>query len=452
MPGRVEESRLQPARFVVAVVSAVLLVLSAPFMGEARHWLRETFPAQFVTIVGAAVGLAALIAIAIALSRIRDRRIARYGLVVAAIVLAVTYSARSSIGNAESDVVEHVHFIEYGVVTWLFYRAWLPLGDGGVILLPLVAGLAVGTCEEWYQWFLPARVGELRDIFLNAAAIVSGLLLSVAMAPPPRFALRISRRSLSHVFGVSALLGVLLTGFLNSVHVGYEIADSDVGTFRSIYSAGELEALARDRVREWATNPPVARPPRLSREDQYMSEGLLHVQERNRRWGAGEVTEAWFENRILEKYFPPVLDTPSYISKTGLRWPSEQRADGERRSSKDSRGVHQPRAGRVPDLHVAEVRVLHDLRGRGVYARAGCGRDCAAPAAVTRPQRSRLHSRALSSTDDPRTQARHGAWHVSLSRGWCGMASSSASCVSADGRHVAPAAGTRGSGMALPGA
>ena len=267
---------------------------------------------------------------------------------MAAIVLAVTYSARSSIGNAESDVVEHVHFIEYGVVTWLFYRAWLPLGDGGVILLPLVAGLAVGTCEEWFQWFLPARVGELRDIFLNAAAIVSGLLLSVAMAPPPRFAPRISRRSLSHVFGVGALLGVLLTGFLNSVHVGYEIADSDVGTFRSIYSASELDALARDRVREWATNPPVARPPRLSREDQYMSEGLLHVQERNRRWGAGEVTEAWFENRILEKYFPPVLDTPSYISKTGLRWPSEQRADGERRSSKDSRAFISHAQGEFP--------------------------------------------------------------------------------------------------------
>lgn len=331
MSGTVEGSRLQAARFVVAVVSSVLLVLSAPFMGEARHWLRETFPAQFVTIVGVAVGLTALIAIAIALSRIRDRRPARYGLVVAAIVLAVTYSARSSIGNAESDVVEHVHFIEYGVVTWLFYRAWLPLGDAGVILLPLIGGLAVGTCEEWFQWFLPARVGELRDIFLNAAAIVSGLLLSVAIAPPPGFALRISRRSVSHVFGVSALLGVLMTGFLNSVHVGYEIADPDVGTFRSIYTAGELEALARARVREWATNPPVARPPRLSREDQYMSEGLLHVQERNRRWEGGDTRAAWSENLILEKYYAPVLDTPSYISKTGHRWPAGQRTDAEQR-------------------------------------------------------------------------------------------------------------------------
>src|SRR4029453_4573153 len=181
MPGAVEGSRLNPRRFVVAVVSSVLLVLSAPFMGEARHWLRETFPAQFVTIVGSVVALAALFAIAVAFSRIKDHRASIYVCVCVAVSLAVGYSARSSIGNPESDVVEHVHFIEYGLVTWLFYRAWLPLGDAAVILLPVLAGLAVGTCEEWFQWFLPARVGELRDIFLNGAAIASGLLLSIAI-------------------------------------------------------------------------------------------------------------------------------------------------------------------------------------------------------------------------------------------------------------------------------
>jgi hypothetical protein len=348
MPGAVEGSRLNPRAFVVAVVSSVLLVLSAPFMGEARHWLRATFPAQFVTIVGSVVALAALIAIAVAFSRIRDHRAARYALVCAAVALAVGYSARSSIGNPESDVVEHVHFIEYGLVTWLFYRAWLPLGDAAVILLPMLAGLAVGTCEEWFQWFLPARVGELRDIFLNGAAIVSGLLLSSAIAPPAALAFRLNRRSLSHMFGVSALLAALLSGFLNSVHLGYEIADSDTGTFRSIYTASELEVLARDRVREWASNPPIVRPARLSREDQYMSEGLLHVQERNRRWDAGAITEAWFENRILEKYFAPVLDSPSYISKTGLRWPSEQRADGDRRAAKDARAFVSHAQGEFP--------------------------------------------------------------------------------------------------------
>ena len=53
-----------------------------------------------------------------------------------------------------------------------------------------------------------------------------------------------------------------------------------------------------------------------------MSEGLLHVQERNRRWEAGDIRAAWSENLILEKYYAPVLDTPSYISRTGHRWPA----------------------------------------------------------------------------------------------------------------------------------
>jgi VanZ family protein len=348
MRAAAEEPRLERARFVVAIAASFLLVVSSPFMGEARHWLRETFPAHFVTIVGGAVALAALIAVAIAFGRIRDHRPARYGLVVAAVVLAVAYSVRSSIGNPESDVVEHVHFIEYGIVTWLFYRAWRPLGDLGVLMLPFLAGLTVGTCEEWFQWFLPARVGELRDIFLNAAAIVSGLLMSVAIGPPSSLVLAMGRRSRAHVFGTSAVLTALLAAFLNSVHVGYEIADAEAGTFRSIFTTSELDALARDRAARWASDPPIARPARLSREDQYMSEGLLHVQERNRRWDGGQPAAAWFENRILEKYFAPVLNTPSYVSRTGLRWPPEQRADAERRSSADPAGFRSSAQGEFP--------------------------------------------------------------------------------------------------------
>jgi hypothetical protein len=228
-----------------------------------------------------------------------------------------------------------VHFVEYGLVTWLFYRAWLGLGDAGVLVLPLLAGLAVGTVEEWFQWFLPARVGELRDIFLNGAAIVTGLLFSAAIRPPGRLMSGWRRRSLAHVFGVSALLAALLAGFLACVHVGYEIADAEAGRFRSIYQASELDRLARDRAVRWAANPPLVRPPRLSREDQYMSEGLQHVQERNRQWDAGHPAAAWFENRILERYFAPVLDTPSYVSRAGHRWPAGQQDDARRRVAEE---------------------------------------------------------------------------------------------------------------------
>jgi VanZ family protein len=322
--------------FVLATAASVLLILSAPFMGEARHWLRQTFPTHFVAIVGAAVGAAVLIAAGLAVARIRDHRVVRYGLIAAALALAVTYSIRSSSGNPESDVVEHVHFVEYGLVTWLFYRAWLGLGDAGVLILPVLAGLAVGTGEEWFQWFLPARVGELRDIFLNGAAIVTGLLFSVALRPPGRLASGAGPRALAHVFGVSALGAALMAGFLACVHVGYEIHDPETGTFRSIYRAPDLDRLAQDRTVEWAAHPPLERPPRLSREDQYMSEGLLHVQERNRQWDAGHPAAAWFENRILERYFVPVLDSPSYVSRTGHRWPAAQQADARQRLAGDA--------------------------------------------------------------------------------------------------------------------
>ncbi len=64
---------------------------------------------------------------------------------------------------------------------------------------------------------------------------------------------------------------------------------------------------------------------RLSREDHYLSEGWWHVEARNRASSAGHARAAWGENRILEAFFAPVLDTPSYISRTGHRWSAEQR-------------------------------------------------------------------------------------------------------------------------------
>jgi hypothetical protein len=57
-----------------------------------------------------------------------------------------------------------------------------------------------------------------------------------------------------------------------------------------------------------------------------MTEGVTHVQKRNELLVANDAAGAWRENLILEKYYTPVLDTPSYISRTGHRWSGEQRA------------------------------------------------------------------------------------------------------------------------------
>ena len=64
-----------------------------------------------------------------------------------------------------------------------------------------------------------------------------------------------------------------------------------------------------------------------------MTEGLQHVQARNTAWDRGDAFTAWRENRILERFFAAVLDTPSYVAREGHRWSAAQRADAAQRTA-----------------------------------------------------------------------------------------------------------------------
>ncbi|MCA1650487.1 MAG: VanZ family protein, partial [Acidobacteria bacterium] len=264
-------------RFVLATTVAALLVLSAPFIGQIRTSIRTAFPGQFVAIVGIVVGVAVVAGIVAALIRIRDCRALRYGTIAAALVIGIAYSASLGTGNPEVDAVERFHFVEYGLITLLFYRAWRPVNDGSVFVLPVLAGIVVGTLEEWVQWFIPARIGEVRDVVLNCVAIACGLLFSIGLDPPERLSLTLRRGSLRRI-GVAFVLATLVFAlFFHAVHLGYAVSSGEGITFRSRYGRDELKRIAAERAVSWKGQE-LAAPPRLSREDQYMSEGLWHVQ------------------------------------------------------------------------------------------------------------------------------------------------------------------------------
>lgn len=324
--------RLRPVRFVVAALVATAFVLSAPVAGSLRNQLRTSFPRQFVLIVGSVVGVLVAAAIVFALARIRERRAARYAAMAASLASAIAFARWHATGRAEIDVVELFHFVEYGIITLLFYRAWKPVADGSALILPVVAGLLVGTCEEWLQWFIPVRVGEMNDVFLNLAAILCGLVFSLAADPPERLTLALRPHSLRRIARFTALVVLVFAMFFATVHLGYEVVDEEIGSFTSRYSRPRLEQLAAEKRDEWRVHPLPLELHRVSREEQYMSEGVVHVQERNEAWTAGDVVTAWRENAILEKYYAPVVDTPSYVSRTGHRWPPEQRADAQARA------------------------------------------------------------------------------------------------------------------------
>jgi hypothetical protein len=157
------------------------------------------------------------------------------------------------------------------------------------------------------------------------------LTFSIAVDPPDTFSRQLRRGSQTRLGLAAAVVLLVLAAFVHAIHLGYEIRRDDIGSFKSRYRVERLEALAADRAARWRTDPPIVLR-RLSREDQYMDEGLWHVRRRNDAWTAGDYVTAWKENRILEEFFAPVLDTPSYVAAAGHRWQPEHRADAERRS------------------------------------------------------------------------------------------------------------------------
>jgi hypothetical protein len=283
-------------------------------------------------------------ALAVAVARIRDRRTIRYLTLSSSLLLGALYVVLDSLSFTEC-----FHFVEYGLLGWLFYRSvdasraprsspldqGLPPGsDGSVIVLPLLAGFIVGTVDEWFQWFIPIRAGEARDIVLDVVATVCGLLLALSVEPPHRLAIGLTKRSLRGVATCTGVAVIVFALFVISVHVGHDVRDPRIGTFRSRYTSSDLAELAQDRARRWAVEPPVALR-RLSREDQYLSEGLWRVQQRNLAWEAGDLSAAWRENLILETFYAPILDTQTYAGPDRHRWPADQRADVEMRPGVD---------------------------------------------------------------------------------------------------------------------
>ena len=329
-------------RWMAAIGLSLALVVSAPFVGDVQRWLERALGTAYVPAINLGVAAVTGLAIVGAAARIRDRRLARYALILAAVALAAVFAWRTGLTSARSSAVERFHFVEYGVITWLFYRATMTRRDqastalapgNAALFSPVACAFAVATGDEWLQHLAPGRIGELRDIFMNAAAIVCGLLVSVAVVPPGAATARAAATARRSTTIATAICAVGLATFIYTVHVGTLVADDEVA-FLSRFDAASLRRRAAGAGRADALAS-VA-------EDQYVTEAIWHVQARNAWWEAGDIPAAWGENRILEKYFAPML-------AAGHAWPPAQRADAERRLVSAGRPTpYRSHAERIP--------------------------------------------------------------------------------------------------------
>ena len=71
---------------------------------------------------------------------------------------------------------ERLHFIEYGVLAFLIYRALIPDFKNGLsYFAAFVITSFVGLGDEGIQYLLPNRYYQLKDVCLNSAGAALGL-------------------------------------------------------------------------------------------------------------------------------------------------------------------------------------------------------------------------------------------------------------------------------------
>jgi VanZ family protein len=307
-------------RFLPPLLLAAFILASAPFMGVLRDRLLEASPRAFAPLLGGAFALAALAAFLAAAARIRAHRLLRFAALAAALLLMAAQIAGCRTTQAEVDAVERIHLLEYGLLALLFYRAFFPLRDIPMLLLPVLAATLVGTIDEWVQWLVPVRTADVRDVGMNASAAGIGLLAALAVQPPGRIGWPGRPASWRLCAWLAAGTLMAFAGFYDAAHLGHEIRHPQAGRFRSYFDEPGLRAAARQRAEAWRRAPPTALHP-LALEDYFLTEGGWHIAQRNAALQQDDFRGAWQENRILEEFYAPVLELRSFTTGHPFRLP-----------------------------------------------------------------------------------------------------------------------------------
>jgi len=95
----------------------------------------------------------------------------------------------SRVSLANAVLRETGHVTGYGVLSWLFFRAWRATFRSSRAAAwalawsaaAFVMTAAVASLDEWHQTFLPSRTGAFRDVLLDSSAALAVQILLFAL-------------------------------------------------------------------------------------------------------------------------------------------------------------------------------------------------------------------------------------------------------------------------------
>jgi len=274
---------------------------------------------------------------------------------IAGIFALYTWTLRS---NPE----EAIHFIQYGVLGVLIFRALHHrLRDPSIYFAAAMLGIFFGVIDEMIQWIVPRRVFAYRDIGINILAVV---LIQAAIAfgiRPATVRGQIKATGMRYGFAAAAVVMLLLmfcvsntdgfkawyTTFIPEANViaevtaeyGFKIDDPDIGIIYSRLRPEELMKQDRARSKEVAEILDQYRSERyygrfhatyLGYDDPFLVEARVHLFRRDRYASLAVKNSddrilmrefaniAYSENKIVKKYFGETVRHSSFAWSTEM--------------------------------------------------------------------------------------------------------------------------------------
>jgi hypothetical protein len=343
------------------VLWSALTFVTIPFVRYGVTFVKQRWGSEVFTYVVAACVLLAAVSALYATRRRWSLSSFVWLFGIAGLVIYLTF------GLADGNPEEAIHYVQYGVLSLLLFRAFSHrVRDYSIYLAAAIVGTLVGMMDETLQWLVPGRYFDLRDIVLNMKAVVL-VQIGIAAGVRPRMISGwpdlVSVRRLCYLSAV--MLGYLGLCLQNTpdriawyasnvpglggidpdrsimVEYGYLHGDAANGFFRSRLKVEDLRRASMERADEGRRILDQYRERERYQEflalysplaDPFLHEARVHLVRRDSHMRRASNTEqrdrqaryfatAYWENRILQDYFGGVIRGSSY------EWSAQNEAD-----------------------------------------------------------------------------------------------------------------------------
>ncbi|MBU1626677.1 VanZ family protein [bacterium] len=330
----------------------LFIILTLPYIVPIQRAIGSELQDILLPFVIITITIVFLLLVAYIFCIKRERRIKKYlGLLFGSSFILISVDIlilRTSYPSA-LKAVEFIHFFEYGILSFFTYLSLRYRIKTRLVFIYSALIISIfGFVDEGIQWIIPSRVGELKDVLTNVfCAVAFQIFISQVVEPINGFK-KIRMEDYKGLLKAFSALFFVTTIFVFFVNTGFLIFDEKLGYFRSKFSKEDLlyikeerELLNSKKPTDKASKPIVVKPdtdirsnvynkgadshffPEIGStllnilnspwheywciDDFFAQEAKFHIKKRNDLLHGKHFRDAYFEEKILEKYYLPIM-------------------------------------------------------------------------------------------------------------------------------------------------